>query len=99
MKAGMFMMGAFPIIGTLLILDGISGRDYGAPLIDWEEEFWRNYEVQCELEEMKKKIQPDNSPQIQARKTPGSIAQLDSQFRALEVDHELYLLKKDMGLV
>jgi hypothetical protein len=98
MKAGMFMMGAFPIIGALLILDGISGRDYGAPLIDWEEEFWRNYEVQCELEDMKKKIQPDNSSQIQARKTPGSIAQLEGQFRALEVDHELYLLKKEMGL-
>ncbi len=99
MKVGMFMMGAFPVIGALLILDGICGRDYGSPLIDWYEEAWRQYEAQCELEEMKKTVKVDKDHQVRAKTRASSLAQLDRQFRALEVEHELYLLKKDMGLL
>lgn len=98
MKAGMFMMGAFPLIGTLLILDSISGRDYGSPIIDWYEESWRQYEIQCELEELKQKVAVDPDHQIRAKNIPATFAQQDFQFRALEVEHELYLLKKEMKI-
>ena len=98
MKAGMFMMGAFPIVGTLLILDSISGRDYGSPIIDWYEESGRQDEIQCELEELKKKVIVDPDHQVRAKNIPATFAQQDSQFRALEVEHELYLLKKEMGI-
>lgn len=97
MKAGIFMMGTFPVIGVLLILDGISGRDYGSPIIDWYEEFWRQYEVQCELEELKKEITVDLDHQLRAKSKPATLAQQEHQFRALEVEHELYLMKKALG--
>lgn len=99
MKIGMFMMGALPVVGALLILDGICGRDHGLPLIDWYEESWKRYETQCELEEMKKEVKVDNDHRVRAKTTAVSIAQLTDQFRALEVEHELYLMKKDLGLI
>lgn len=98
MKAGMFMMGAFPVIGVLLILDSISGQDYGSPIIDWYEESWRQFEVQCELEELRKEITVDLDHQLRAKRTPTTLAQQEYQFRALEVEHELYLVKKAMGI-
>ncbi|MEB3356019.1 MAG: hypothetical protein VKK04_04785 [Synechococcales bacterium] len=98
MKVGMFMMGAFPVIGALLILDGICGRDHGSPLIDWYEEAWKRYETQCELEEMKKEIKVDPDHQIKAKATAASLAQLDRQFQALGIEHELHLMKKELGL-
>ncbi|MBI4780418.1 MAG: hypothetical protein HY785_03745 [Oscillatoriophycideae cyanobacterium NC_groundwater_1537_Pr4_S-0.65um_50_18] len=98
MKVGMFMMGAFPVIGVLLILDGISGRDYGSPLIDWYEESWRRYEAQCELEELKKEIKVDSDHQLRAKGVPVTLAQQEHQFRMLEAEHEVYLMKKEMGI-
>lgn len=97
MKVGMFMMGALPVIGALLLFDSMSGRD-GVPIIDWEEEFWRRYEAQCELEEMKKTVKIDEDHQLRAKTQAASLAQLDNQFRSLETEHEVYLLKKEMGL-
>lgn len=98
MKVGMFMMGALPVVGALIVLDGLCGRDHGSPIIDWYEEFWRQYEVECELEEMKKKIQVDQTHQIRTR-TAASLAQLNNQFVALEIEHELYLMKQELGIV
>lgn len=98
MKVGMFMMGAFPVIGALLVLDSISGRDHGSPIIDWYEEAWRRYEIQCELEELKKTVAIDPDHQIRAKRIPATFAQQDYLFRALEVEHELYLMKKEMGI-
>lgn len=97
MKAGMFLMGAMPVIGVLLILDGISGKDHGSPIIDWYEEAWRQYEIQAELEELKKEVEVDSDHQLRAKTRAASFAHQDAQFHALEVEHELYLLKKAMG--
>jgi hypothetical protein len=98
MKVGMLMMGALPVIGAILILDRISGRDHGVPIIDWYEEFWKRYEVDCELEEMKQTGEINSNHQLRAKTTAAALAQLDNQFRALEVEHELYLMKKDLRL-
>ena len=97
MKAGMFMMGAFPVIGALLILDGISGREYGSPIIDWYEEAWRQYEAQCELEELKKEVKADPDHQLRVKRAAATLAHQEVQFRSLEVEHELYLMKKEIG--
>lgn len=99
MKVGMLVMGALPVMGALLILDGISGRDYGVPIIDWYEEFWKRYEVDCELEEMKQTVEVNSNHQLQAKTTAASLAQLDNQFHNLEVEHELYLMKKELGII
>lgn len=99
MQAGMFMMGAFPVVGALLILDGISHRDHGVSLIDTYEESWKRYEVQCELEKMKKDVKVDADHQLRAKTTAASLTQLDNQFHSLGVEHELYLLKKKLGLI
>lgn len=98
MKVGMVMMGAFPVIGGLLILDAICGQDPGAPIIDWYEEAWRRYEAQCELEEMKKTVKVDSDHQVRSKQA-ASLDQLNNQFQALEVEHELYLMKKELGLL
>ena len=98
MKAGMFLMGALPIVGALLILDGISGRDQGSPIIDWYEEAWRQYEAQCELEELKNEVKVDHDHQLRVKRAAATLAHREVQFRALEVEHELYLLKQEMGV-
>lgn len=99
MKVGMFMMNAFPVIGGLLILDSLCGPDHGSPIIDWYEEGWKEYEAQCELEELKKKVQIDPDHRVTVRGTSSTLAQQESLFRSLEVEHELYLLKKELGLL
>lgn len=99
MKAGMFMMNAFPIIGGLLILDRLCGPDHGSPIIDWYEEGWKEHEAQWEMEELKKKVKGDPDHQFTVRGTPSTLAQQESLFKSLEVEHELYLLKKSLGLL
>lgn len=94
MQAGAFLMGALPVVGVLFILDGIMGRDHGSPIIDPYEEAWRQLEIQCELEELKKTVELDRDHQVRAKTRAASFAQQDVQFRALDVEHELYLLKK-----
>lgn len=98
MKAGMFIMGVLPVIGWLLVLDGISGKEPGSPIIDWYEEAWRRYEAQCELEALKTEVNVDLDHQLRAIRIPLTLAQQEDQFRALEVEHDLYLLKKEMGI-
>jgi hypothetical protein len=99
MKLGMFVMGALPVVGGLLILDWLSGPDHGAPILDRYEEAWRAYEAQCELEEMKKTVKRDPGHTVKAKNQAASLGQLNSQFQAMEVEHDLYLLKKEMGLL
>lgn len=98
MKAGMFIMGVLPIIGWLLVLDGISGKEPGSPIINWYEESWRRYEAQCEMEELKAEVNLDLDHQLRAIRIPLTLAQQEDQFRALEVEHDLYLLKKEIGI-
>lgn len=98
MQAGSFLMGALPVVGVLLILDGISGCDHGSPIIDWYEEGWRQYEIQCELEELKQEVEVDVDHQLRSKTRAASFAQQETQFRALEVEHELHLLKKELGI-
>lgn len=99
MKMGVFMMNAFPIIGGLLILDSLCGSDYGSPLIDWYEEGWKEYEAKCEMEELKKEVKVDPDHRIIVKGKPSSLAQQESLFRSLEIEHDLYLLKKELGLL
>lgn len=96
MKVGMFMTNALPIVGGLLILDSLCGTDHGAPLIDWYEESWKEYEAMCELEELKKTVKVDPDHRVIVTKQPSSLAQQEDLFRKLEIEHELYLLKKSM---
>lgn len=99
MKVGLFMMNAFPIIGGLLILDSLCSPDYGSPIIDWYEEGWKQYEAQCEMEKLKTKIKVDPDHRVIVKGQPSTLAQQESLFRNLEVEHDLYLLKKDLGLL
>lgn len=94
MKLGMFVMGVSPLIGSILLLDRLCGREYGQPLIDWYEEAWKSYECQCELEDMKETVEIDENHQLRATTVAAGLAQLDLQFRALEVENELYRMKK-----
>ncbi|MBD1824387.1 hypothetical protein H6F51_18105 [Cyanobacteria bacterium FACHB-DQ100] len=67
-------------------------------MIDWYEEAWKRYEAQAELEEMKKTVKVDPDHQVRTKQA-ASLSQLNDQFRALEVEHELYLMKKELGLI
>lgn len=96
MKAGMFMMGAFPVLGAAMLLDSICGQEHGSPIIDWYEEAWKTYECQCELDEMKKDVTIHHDHQLRHTKVASSLKQLDDQFRALEVENELYQMKKQL---
>lgn len=93
MKIGMFIMGALPVIGALMLLNGVSQKKHGTPLIDWYEEYWKDYEVQHELTELQPQAQSDRSHQYIFKETPASFAQLEERFRTLEVENELAGLK------
>jgi len=99
MKLGMFMMHAFPIIGGLLILDSLCGQDYGSPLIDWYEEGWKQYEAQCEMEELKTEVKIDPDHKVTVKGSPSSLAQQEALFKELEIEQDLYLLKKKLGIL
>jgi len=103
MKVGSLVMGALPIIGTLLILDSLSaGADDGVPIIDWHEQWWLEYEAQCELEEMKKTFKPQKNKPVGASQPPTRLYtsdQLEAIFLNLEIEDQLCQMKKDLGLV
>ena len=99
MKVGLFIMNALPVLGVFLILDSLCGPDHGSPLIDWYEEGWKEYEAQCEMEDLEKKVKVDPDHKITVTKSPSSLAQQEYLFKSLEVEHELYLLKKKLGLL
>ncbi|MDV3348081.1 hypothetical protein QGP82_05230 [Leptothoe sp. LEGE 181152] len=98
MQLGMFVMGTLPIVGGLLILDSLCGSDCGGSIIDYYEEFWKNYEVQSELDELKQTVKRDPGHTVTAKTQAASLDQLNRQFQSLEVENDLYLLKKQMGL-
>ena len=99
MKLGMFVMGALPVVGGLLILDSFCSSDCGVSIIDYYEEFWKNYEVQCELDDLKQTVKRDPGHTVTAKTKAASLDQLNRQFQSLEVEHDLYLLKQQMGLL
>lgn len=94
MNVGLFVMGAAPVIGAILVLDSICGRDYGSPMIDWYEESWRQYELLDEVE----KLQLDSSLWIEPEVSLVSQKQIDQEFLMMEIDHELESLKNQLGL-
>ena len=99
MNVGMFIMNLCPIVGGLLVLDSLCSSDYGSALVDWNEEGWKEYEAQCEMEDLKKKVKVDPDHRTVVIDSLTSLAQQESLFKSLEVEHELYLLKKEMYLL
>ena len=99
MKVGMFMLNVLPIFGGLLILDSLCGPDHGSSIIDWYEEGWRQYEAECEMEELKKTVKADSDHRVIVKRSPSSLEQQESMFKGLEIEHDLYLLKKKLGLL
>ena len=99
MKVGMFMLNAFPLVGGLLILDSLCGPDHGSPIIDWYEEGWKQYEAQCEMEELKKHVKVDSDHRVIVKGSPSTLEQQENLFKGLEIEHDLYLLKKELGLL
>ena len=99
LKVGMFMMNTLPIVGGLLILDSLCGPDHGSPIIDWYEEGWKQYEAQCEMEELKKTVKVDADHRVIVKGSPSTLKQQENLFKRLEVEHDLYLLKKELGLL
>jgi stage V sporulation protein K len=94
MKVGLFVMAALPVVGALILLNGIWQHEHGVPLVDWYEESWKDYEVKHELNELKAQVQRDPNHQFISRETPATFAQQERIFRALEVEAELSELKK-----
>jgi stage V sporulation protein K len=86
MKVGMFMMGALPLIGGLILLSGICRRDHGIPLIDWHEEYWEDYEIDDELRDMQQRIQLNLNRPIAPEVTPASQKQVGQRLRELELE-------------
>jgi stage V sporulation protein K len=84
MKVGMFMMSALPLIGGLILLNGICRRDHGIPLIDWYEEYWEDYEIDDELRDLQQRIQLNLNPPIASEVTPASQKQVEQRLRELE---------------
>ena len=99
MKVGMFIMNTLPIVGGLLILDSLCGPDRSSPIIDWYEEGWKQYEAQCEVEELKKTVKVDADHRVIVEGSPSTLEQQENLFKRLEVEHDLYLLKKELGLL
>lgn len=98
MKVGAIVTGALPIIGFALLVNKLAGPDHGSPILDPYEEAWRSYEVEWELEELKKTIKFDSSCQMKEKPCILSTAQLEVKFRNLEINHELDLLRQEMSL-
>jgi stage V sporulation protein K len=86
MKVGMFMMGALPLIGGLILLNGICRRDHGIPLIDWYEEYWEDYEIDDELRDLQQRIQLNLNPPIAPEVTLVSQKQVAQRLRELELE-------------
>lgn len=99
MQVGSIMMGALPLIGVALLLNGLAGPDHGSPILDPYEEAWRDYEVTWEMEELKKNLKINPSYKDRVRCKVASFAQYEYQFKCLEIEQELYQLKQEMGLV
>ena len=96
MQVGMMMMGVFPVLGAAMLLDSICCQQGGSPIIDWYEESWKNFEAECELDELKKEVTIDQDHQLRSKQQASSISQLKKQFSVLEVEHELYQMKKQL---
>jgi stage V sporulation protein K len=100
MKVGLFIMGALPVVGALILLNSVFHNQRGGSLIDWEEEFWHDYEIQHELSELIQDVRSNPSHQIVSSEiheepqpffsvVSGSFAQLERSFLELELKDEI----------
>jgi stage V sporulation protein K len=97
MKLGMFVMGALPVVGALVLLNGIwRHRHGGVSFVDWYEESWKDYEVQHDLDKLKAQVPSAPRHQRISRETPATFAQQERIFREFEVEVELDELKKNI---
>jgi stage V sporulation protein K len=94
MKVGLFIMGALPVVGALILLNSVFQHQHGGSLIDWEEEFWHDYEVQHELSKLIQDVQSPPSHQLVSSVASGSLAQQERRFQVLELEDELDQLKQ-----
>jgi stage V sporulation protein K len=92
MKVGLFIMGALPVVGALILLNSIFHNQRGGSLIDWEEEFWHDYEIQHELSELIQDVRSNPSHQFISSGASGSV---DPQKR-IEMENEIRELKKNI---
>jgi stage V sporulation protein K len=81
MKVG---MGALPLIGGLILLNGICRRDYGIPLIDWYEAYWQDHEIDDELSALKQQGDSNRNHPLISEITPVSQKQVEQRLRELE---------------
>ena len=65
-------MNLCPIVGGLLVLDSLCSSDHGSALVDWHEEGWKQYEAQCEMEDLKKTVKVDLDHRIIAERSLSS---------------------------
>jgi stage V sporulation protein K len=84
MKIGMFVMGALPIVGGLILLNGICQKNHGVPIIDWYEQYWQDHEIDDELRDLQQQIQLNLNRPIRPEASAVSPAQVANRLRELE---------------
>jgi stage V sporulation protein K len=92
MKVGLFIMGALPVVGALILLNSVFHNQRGGSLIDWEEEFWHDYEIQHELSELIQDVRSNPSHQFVSSGASGSV---DPQKR-IEMENEIREFKENI---
>jgi stage V sporulation protein K len=90
MKVGMFMMSVLPVIGGLILLNGICQHDHGVPIIDWYEKYWQDHEIDDELRDLQQRIQLDLNRPIVPEVTLISPSQVERRLRELESELGLH---------
>ncbi len=86
MKVGMFVMGALPIIGGLILLNAICQKDHGVPIIDWYEQYWQDHEIDDELRDLQQRIDLNLNRPIGPEGSLTSPAQVERRLRELELE-------------
>ncbi len=103
MKMGLFVMGALPIIGGLILLNAICQKDHGSPIVDWYEQYWQDHEIDDELRDLQQQIQLNLNRPIWPESSPGSPTQVERRLRELELElgidykHQQHDQGVDMG--
>jgi stage V sporulation protein K len=94
MKVGLFIIGTLPVVGALILLNSVFQHQRGGSLIDWEEEFWHDYEVQHELSRLIQNVRSTPSHRLVSSVASESFAQQEERFQVLELEDELDQLKQ-----
>jgi hypothetical protein len=90
MKVGMFIMGVLPVIGGLILLNGICQHDHGVPIIDWYEKYWQDHEIDDELRDLQQRIKLKLNHPIVPEVTLISPSQVERRLRELESELGLH---------